>query len=38
MVKLKIKKGDKVKVIAGNEKGKEGVITEVLVEKQKVVI
>ena len=38
MVKLKIKKGDKVKVIAGNEKGKEGVVTEVLVAKQRVVI
>ena len=38
MVKLKIKKGDKVKVIAGNEKGKEGVVTQVLVEKEKVVI
>ena len=38
MVKLKIKKGDKVKVIAGNEKGKEGEVSQVLVEKQKVVI
>ena len=38
MVKLKIKKGDKVKVIAGNEKGKEGIVNEVIVEKQRVVI
>lgn len=38
MVKLKIKKGDKVKVIAGNEKGKEGEVSQVLVEKQKIVI
>jgi len=38
MVKLKIKKGDKVKVIAGNEKGNEGVISQVLVEKQKVIV
>lgn len=38
MVKLKIKKGDKVKVIAGNEKGKEGVVNEVIVEKQRIVV
>ncbi len=38
MVKLKIKKGDKVKVIAGNEKGKEGQIVNVLVSEQRVVV
>jgi large subunit ribosomal protein L24 len=38
MVKLKIKKGDKVKVIAGNEKGKEGQIVDVLVADQRVVV
>jgi large subunit ribosomal protein L24 len=38
MVKLKIKKGDKVKVIAGNEKGKEGEVASVLVADQRVVI
>jgi large subunit ribosomal protein L24 len=38
MVKLKIKKGDKVKVIAGNEKGKEGQVSNVLVADQRVVI
>jgi large subunit ribosomal protein L24 len=38
MVKLKIKKGDKVVVIAGNEKGKEGQVAEVLVAEQRVVI
>jgi large subunit ribosomal protein L24 len=36
--KLKIKKGDKVKVIAGNDKGKEGTVLEVLREKRKVVV
>jgi large subunit ribosomal protein L24 len=38
MVKLKIKKGDKVKVIAGNEKGNEGLIVEVQVAEQRVVV
>jgi large subunit ribosomal protein L24 len=36
--KLNIRKGDKVKVIAGNDKGKEGVVQEVLAEKRKVVV
>jgi large subunit ribosomal protein L24 len=36
--KLSIKKGDKVKVIAGDDKGKEGVIQEVLVDKRRVVV
>jgi large subunit ribosomal protein L24 len=38
MVKLKIKKGDKVKIIAGNERGKEGLVASVLVEEQRVVV
>lgn len=36
--KLHIKKGDKVCVIAGNEKGREGVITKVLIEKQRAIV
>ncbi|WP_205501707.1 50S ribosomal protein L24 [Rufibacter psychrotolerans] len=36
--KLHVKKGDTVKVIAGDDKGKTGTITAVLVEKQKVVV
>jgi len=36
--KLNIKKGDKVKVIAGNDKGKEGQVLEVLLDKRKVVV
>lgn len=38
MIKLKIKKGDRVKVIAGNEKGKIGEVKEVLVADSRVVI
>ena len=38
MIKLKIKKGDKVKVIAGNEKGKEGEVVRVITDEQRVVI
>lgn len=33
--KLHIKKGDTVKVIAGNSKGKEGVVLEVIPSKQR---
>ncbi|WP_207432897.1 50S ribosomal protein L24 [Sabulibacter ruber] len=36
--KLHVKKGDTVKVIAGDEKGKTGTVTSVLVEKQKVIV
>jgi large subunit ribosomal protein L24 len=36
--KLSIRKGDKVKVIAGDDKGKEGVVQEVVVEKRRVVV
>ena len=36
--KLKIRKGDLVKVIAGDSKGQQGKIQEVLVEKNRVII
>ena len=38
MLKLKLKKGDKVIVIAGKDKGKTGEITKVLVKENKVLI
>ncbi|MFC7290073.1 50S ribosomal protein L24 [Hirschia litorea] len=34
----KIKKGDKVVVLAGKDKGKQGVVSRVLVDDQKVVV
>jgi large subunit ribosomal protein L24 len=37
-IKLHIRKGDKVKVIAGDDKGKEGVVQEVLTDKNRVVV
>ncbi len=36
--KLKIKKGDMVKVIAGDSKGQQGRVLEVLVEKNKAIV
>jgi large subunit ribosomal protein L24 len=36
--KLHVKKGDTVKVIAGDDKGKTGVVTTVLTDKHKVII
>jgi large subunit ribosomal protein L24 len=36
--KLHIRKGDTVKVIAGNDKGKEGKVLEVLVEKNRAIV
>ena len=36
--KLKIKKGDTVKVIAGNNKGKTGSVLKVLVEDRRVIV
>jgi large subunit ribosomal protein L24 len=36
--KLHVKKGDEVKVIAGNEKGKEGRILAVFPEKERVLV
>ena len=38
MLKLKLKKGDKVIVIAGKYKGKTGEITKVLVKESKVLV
>ena len=37
-MKMQVKKGDTVKVIAGNDKGKEGVVKQALPEKQRVVV
>jgi len=37
-VKLKIKKGDKVEVIAGNDKGKSGAVKEVIRSKNRVIV
>jgi large subunit ribosomal protein L24 len=36
--KLKIRKGDKVTVIAGNDKGKTGEVLEILLEKRRVLV
>ncbi len=33
---MKIKKGDKVKILAGKDKGKEGKVMQVFVDKEKV--
>jgi len=38
MKKLKLKKGDKVRVIAGDHKGSEGTITQILREKNKAIV
>ena len=38
MTKLKIKKGDTVKLIAGDERGKSGVVKEVLVKVNKAIV
>jgi len=38
MAKLHIKKGDTVKVIAGESKGAQGVIRKVLAEKQRAIV
>ncbi len=38
MAKLKIKKGDTVKVIAGNDKGKSGKVLEVIKAKSRVIV
>ena len=37
-MKLHIKKGDTVKVLAGEEKGKTGVVTKVFVEKKRAIV
>ena len=36
--KLNIRKGDKVRVIAGDDKGKEGAVLEVLLEKRRAIV
>jgi len=38
MTKLKIKSGDAVKVIAGDHKGSEGKVLQVLIEKNKAIV
>lgn len=38
MAKFHIKKGDLVKVIAGNSRGSEGKVLEVVVEKQRAIV
>ena len=38
MSKLHIKKGDTVKVIAGNSKGQEGKVIEVIISKSRVIV
>ncbi len=36
--KLHVRRGDRVMVIAGDEKGKSGVITQMLIEKERAII
>jgi len=38
MTKFKIKKGDKVVIIAGDDKGKEGEVIQVLPKKESVLV
>ena len=38
MAKMNIKKGDKVKVLTGKDKGKESVVLRALPEKERVVV
>ncbi len=38
MAKLKIKKGDTVKIIAGDDKGKTGKVLQVLPKENKIVV
>lgn len=38
MIKMHVKKGDKVKVISGKDKGKEGVVLEVFGRKNRVLV
>ncbi|WP_152285514.1 50S ribosomal protein L24 [Flavicella marina] len=38
MAKLKLKTGDNVRVIAGDQKGKEGKITRVFAEKNRAIV
>ena len=38
MIKLKIKTGDKVRVVAGDHRGEEGKIVKVLIETNKAIV
>lgn len=38
MAKFNIKKGDKVKIIAGDDKGKEAEVLQVLIKERKVLV
>jgi large subunit ribosomal protein L24 len=38
MAKMKIRRGDRVKVISGNEKGAEGTVLRVIPDKNRVVV
>lgn len=38
MIKMHVKKGDKVKVISGKDKGKEGIILEAFAKKDRVLV
>jgi large subunit ribosomal protein L24 len=38
MAGLKIKKGDRVKVLQGKDRGKDGVVTRVLLDQDKVIV
>jgi len=38
MAGMRIKKGDRVKILQGKDRGKEGEVTRVLVEQQKVIV
>ncbi len=38
MIKLKIKKGDTVKIIAGNDKGKSGVVRSIDTKKMRLIV
>lgn len=35
---MKIKKGDKVKILSGKDKGKTGIVSEVLIRENKVLV
>ncbi len=37
-IKLKIRKGDLVKVIAGDSKGQQGKITEIIIDKNRAIV
>jgi len=37
-MKFKIKKGDKIRVISGSNKGKEGIVSQIVSEKNRAVV